>query len=715
MKAFSSAYLNCPECWKSQILSTFEGRPLVYPVPVTDHDEAFHRGSGRADIWSILGSTMLCSALLLTMTGAYATPYSSSQSGNYELTTWEASHPVMLKRDSDPDGSTMSRIFGKLDYVWEGLTGRLLSPTTTYTSFQNDTYVLIPWEGTHVVVLTRNSADGSTMSRIVGKLDDAWAVYEDMTGRVPTPIAAYTLDGRSTIAEVPDGATCGAGCAYLGSTGIELTSTSWDVLYNGVNQNNEYDQVLFYELGRNFWLYDNQLKAINAFVTGFAIANRFVSMTETEAAGAPFGILPFDEFQRLATVDLITAYGANSDLDWRSTLGNDSGVPGQRFDGSADLAGAMMHRVYEDHGYAAYRSFWREMNDLPLATTIDEAMANFINAAYLGTGQDYRLLLKATDLPTPAPEGLFTPVAGTIIQSKEVTIEWISAASQQWVRAYDSNGANIFDSGRQSSSAGTVGFTVAASETQLRVFFYEKNASGNWIAYERTYSVAIDGGDTEGGDTGGGDTGGGDTGGTTPAGITLNDLNCTTGQLAQYDSGTWVCATIAAGAPGPAGADGMDAQLPTYSLGATGPAGGFVFYVTDDGLHGYEAAPVDQSSSVEFGCDGSDVTDARGISIGSGKHNTDHLVTECGAGTAADLADAYNYQGYNDWFLPSKDTLNLMYENLHLLGQGDFGSSLYWSSSEVASGIAWSQLFGSGAQYDVRKDNTLRVRAVRSF
>lgn len=276
----------------------------------------------------------------------------------------------------------------------------------SYISFSNDTYELTPWKGADIVVLTRaGDLDVSTMNRIVDNLDDAWAVYEDLTDRSPTPIASTTLNGRSTIAEVPDGETCGAGCAFLGFTGIEITTTSWDLLYEGVINDDQYDQVVFYELGRNFWLYDEQLRAIDAFVTGFAIANRFVSMSEIGVAGGPFGALPFDEFQRLATRDLLGAYLAAPDLDWRNTLAANSGVAGQRFDGVADLAGAMLHRVYEDHGYAGYRSFWRAMNDLPPAATADEAMVNIIIAAYLGTGQDYRSLFKATDLPSPAPPG----------------------------------------------------------------------------------------------------------------------------------------------------------------------------------------------------------------------------------------------------------------------------------------------------------------------
>ncbi|MBP8084514.1 MAG: hypothetical protein KAZ87_15050 [Spirochaetes bacterium] len=45
----------------------------------------------------------------------------------------------------------------------------------------------------------------------------------------------------------------------------------------------------------------------------------------------------------------------------------------------------------------------------------------------------------------------------------------------------------------------------------------------------------------------------------------------------------------------------------TYAIGDTGPSGvGFVFYITDGGLHGLEVAPVDQSTSAAW----STITDA---------------------------------------------------------------------------------------------------------
>lgn len=285
--------------------------------------------------------------------------------------------------------------------------GILCAPVATaapYRSFYGATYDLTPREGKDVVVLTREPAlDAAAMARIVDALDDAWAVYADLTARRPAPWPATTLNGRATIAEVPDGTTCGAACSYLGFNGTEITSTYWSILYDGVRLRNEYDQVLFYEFGRNFWFYGDQLGAIDPFVTGFAVANRFVSMETIGVAGGPFQELAFVDFERLLTVDLLAAYHAAPGLDWRNTIAIDAGVPGHRFSGAADLASAFLHRIYEDHGLDGYRDFYAALALQGVASTPRDAMNTFIRAAWVGTRTDYRALMKATDLPSPVP------------------------------------------------------------------------------------------------------------------------------------------------------------------------------------------------------------------------------------------------------------------------------------------------------------------------
>jgi hypothetical protein len=66
-------------------------------------------------------------------------------------------------------------------------------------------------------------------------------------------------------------------------------------------------------------------------------------------------------------------------------------------------------------------------------------------------------------------------------------------------------------------------------------------------------------------------------------------------------------------------------------------------------------------------------------------------------GTAAQRCASLDINGYRDWFLPSKDELDLMYQNLARRGLGGFGVDYnYLSSSQRDIETAWSQVFVIG-------------------
>jgi hypothetical protein len=69
---------------------------------------------------------------------------------------------------------------------------------------------------------------------------------------------------------------------------------------------------------------------------------------------------------------------------------------------------------------------------------------------------------------------------------------------------------------------------------------------------------------------------------------------------------------------------------------------------------------------------------------------------------------------FNDWRLPTKDELNLIFLQQESIGGFDLGSS-YWSSTEFDNVSAWLQYFLEGLQIGPNKDLTANVRAVRAF
>jgi hypothetical protein len=82
---------------------------------------------------------------------------------------------------------------------------------------------------------------------------------------------------------------------------------------------------------------------------------------------------------------------------------------------------------------------------------------------------------------------------------------------------------------------------------------------------------------------------------------------------------------------------------------------------------------------------------------------------------AKQLCDAFTNDNHDDWTLPSKSVLELIYSNLAKANYGEFASGVYWSASESGYSNAWGKSFSSGGSYDFDKTSQQFVRAVRTF
>jgi len=147
--------------------------------------------------------------------------------------------------------------------------------------------------------------------------------------------------------------------------------------------------------------------------------------------------------------------------------------------------------------------------------------------------------------------------------------------------------------------------------------------------------------------------------------------------------------------------------------------GGTIAFIDGTGLHGLIAATADQSAGIVWAVaafQGSLVPGGTLTAMGTGAANTTNIITQNGAGDAyaAGVAGDYVSGIYGDWYLPSRDELNQLY--LHHEEIGGFDESVaYWSSSEDGADRAWYEWFGAGARNSTLKNNTFRVRAVRTF
>lgn len=161
--------------------------------------------------------------------------------------------------------------------------------------------------------------------------------------------------------------------------------------------------------------------------------------------------------------------------------------------------------------------------------------------------------------------------------------------------------------------------------------------------------------------------------------------------------------------------------------------GGKVAYILQAGDPGYDAAvqhgliaaPTDQSTGIQWYNGTFTTTGATAQALGTGNANTNTIVISQGAGSyAAKLSSDLVIDGYSDWYLPSWDELKKLYLNKAAIGgfsTGPVPASLYWSSSEVVAltppnnGVFWVSFFDGGSGQVNKNDNTLSVRAVRSF
>ena len=161
-----------------------------------------------------------------------------------------------------------------------------------------------------------------------------------------------------------------------------------------------------------------------------------------------------------------------------------------------------------------------------------------------------------------------------------------------------------------------------------------------------------------------------------------------------------------------------------YTIGESALGGkiAYILVLGDPGYdasvqHGLVAATSDQSSNIRWFNGSYTTTGATGSAIGTGFANTNTIITNQGATAtsyAAGLARAHNGGGFTDWYLPSKDELDKLYDNRAAIIGFD-SSAFYWSSTETNLTNAFVQDFDNGGQSTSGKANTYNVRAVRAF
>ncbi len=181
--------------------------------------------------------------------------------------------------------------------------------------------------------------------------------------------------------------------------------------------------------------------------------------------------------------------------------------------------------------------------------------------------------------------------------------------------------------------------------------------------------------------------------------------------------------TVCSGQPTTLTASSGASTTSNFSVGSIGPSGGFVFYDKGSVTNGWrylEVASVDYGTPLEWGCDGTNIA-GTSTALGTGQTNTNLIIQNCSSiNIAARACDNAVINGYSDWYLPSRDDFNLIYQNLNPLGIGNFINSngnqwnRYWTSSQIGA-YAYAQDFTPYYQQITQKVNQNKVRPIRQF
>lgn len=187
-------------------------------------------------------------------------------------------------------------------------------------------------------------------------------------------------------------------------------------------------------------------------------------------------------------------------------------------------------------------------------------------------------------------------------------------------------------------------------------------------------------------------------------GLMVYCTDCSPKGVYAFDGSTWIAQTSK-----------------TYKTGDTAQ-GGIVFWVDETAQHGLVAAFTDLPNGNTIPWVNGNFTNTKAVKNGiyGGGYNTDLITENQGNGTyAAILCAQYTGNNYGDWFLPSREELNMLYAQKAIAGQ--FAAGNYWSSTEFVGQIdspsyfAWTQNFSNGNKAIANKSTGASVRPVRRF
>jgi hypothetical protein len=299
-------------------------------------------------------------------------------------------------QDWESDGGQIELVHVPAKANWMPSAAQLVP----YRRFDGQIEMLRAYQGREVMLLVPDNgvfaADPQVVNKILHRLDESWDYYRRTTGRQPQTYGNRVnwggqthLIGLPTLAVVEQ--TCGAGCGFVGVTGIEIARDFWEQTYNNAVAGEETRGLFEYEMGRNFWFFGHLFES--AEVPTYHLGTAFATIYGYRAGVAAGSTeQPGNEL-----VDWVQTYRAGfagylAAPDWR--LIRDGGITGERIHGGLWLY--LARQFGEDWHGRFFRHAWQ----LEAARSMDDAISNYILAASVAARRNlYAFFTGALDFP----------------------------------------------------------------------------------------------------------------------------------------------------------------------------------------------------------------------------------------------------------------------------------------------------------------------------
>ena len=230
------------------------------------------------------------------------------------------------------------------------------------------------------------AVDLLAVREIACRLDASWAFFQQVTGVSPVASArTLTVAGqrvsymRPTLAVVEH--TCGAGCGFLGSYGIEIGRALWEETLENHRRGAETRALFEYEMGRNFWLFGDHLHSPRPNEQAYHLATAFATVfghLAGVAAGSATG--PGHE-----NYDWVQTYHAA--FDAYSAFPDFAQLRGGGI-GNEKVQGGLWLHLGTVYGDDFFPRFFRAVLVQPRAIDLRGAVANYVTAASIAAGED---------------------------------------------------------------------------------------------------------------------------------------------------------------------------------------------------------------------------------------------------------------------------------------------------------------------------------------